>query len=116
MHDLLNTYIRALTEREDRPQTSQDLGTFVTWLLERQGFRVVMRAVRYGEGEVLKSAGDLQSGVDIRALRKEGDEEVLYRFVLKTGNLTQAGLAGSKGTMGADLWAAARLDEATDTN
>jgi hypothetical protein len=111
--EALSRYIRSLTEQEQEkraPERRQDLGTFVDWLLDRQGFTLYLRTFKY-EGTVReKNAGKLQHGVDILAGKPDANGELhLYRFVLKEGKIGSAEWAagGGHGSMVHDIRRAA---------
>jgi hypothetical protein len=93
MKDVLERYIRSLAERElekDAPETLQDLGTFVHWLIERLGYDVYLRAFKHEGTSQVKSAGRLQLGVDMVATRFDPDgSRRLCRLVLKEGPVTK---------------------------
>ncbi len=90
----LERFIRGLAEREHdaaAPETLQDLGTFVHWLIERLGFCIHIRAFKHQGFARSKSAGRLQLGVDILASKEDPDgRPQLHRFVLKQGPVTKS--------------------------
>jgi hypothetical protein len=113
MKEMLDIYVRSLAEQEqsaDAPGRYQDLGTFVVWLLEQHGFEVCEYPFQRTAGGRKKSTGRRQYGVDLRAIREEAGKTVLYRLVLKRGDMTRTTFAaGVPGGMHDDLWDAARL-------
>lgn len=93
LEPLLQRYVRSLTEREqagDAPERIQDLGTYMDWLLRRQGYTVHRRVFRYDGPVRRRLAGYKEDGVDIIASRGDGDELRTYVFVLKTGDFGRA--------------------------
>lgn len=112
MRALLDRYIRSLLEQEqarDAPEYRQDLGTFVDWLLARQGFRVVERTFRH-DGPVRRGArGERQWGADILAVTTDDDNvHHGYRFVLKQGAIGSAQWRMEDGFLPQDLLFAAQ--------
>lgn len=113
MKKLLETYIRSLGEQEqaaDAPERYQDLGTFMCWLLERQGYDIQVAAYRREGLMHMRSSGRRQKGMDIIASRPDADgTERLWIFVLKQGNFGRREFARSDrpGSMIADLREAA---------
>lgn len=91
MRALLERYVRSLLEQEqarDAPEYRQDLGTFVDWLLRRQGFRVVERTFRHDGAARRGARGERQWGADILAIKTDKDGASHgYRFVLKQGSI-----------------------------
>lgn len=118
MRGILDRYVRSLREREignDAPEKVQDLGTFVDWLLHREGFKVIRRPFYdlADEGMRTKKSGVLEHGIDIVAVCP--NEKRVYRFVLKQGDVTQAswGRQG-RGSLFDDLKKAAALPPSAD--
>jgi hypothetical protein len=117
--ETLSRYIRSLTEQEqagDAPERRQDLGTFVDWLLERQGFTIHLRTFKHEGPARVKNSGKIQYGVDILASRPDSDGEPrLYYFVLKEGKFGRAEWGASEqGSMIHDLWLAAERNRQLD--
>ena len=120
MRDILTTYIRSLREQEqdkDAPESTQDLGTFICWLLERHGYKLHVRAYRHRGAMRISNRGKRQYGVDILASRLDEDgTDRIYRLVLKHGNITRANWSpGNPNSMLADLWEAAGLRPGDDS-
>jgi hypothetical protein len=111
MRDLLERYVRSLREQDiqrDAPEHAQDLGTFVHWLLERLGYRILEQTFRYDDSKRIKATGERQWGADILATKGDPDSVVRgYRFVLKRGNIGQAQWKHKDGYLPEDLWLAA---------
>jgi hypothetical protein len=107
MRALLDRYIRSLKERDDHPEQRNDLGTLVTWILERERFTVLERAFKHAGHERRVSKGRSQLGIDLLAIREENGELVSYRLVLKRGDVTTF-IPGDAGSMASDLWLAAQ--------
>lgn len=120
MKEALSRYIRSLTEQEqagDAPERRQDLGTFMDWLLERQGFTIHLRTFKHEGPARVKNSGKIQYGVDILASRPDSDGEPrLYRFVLKEGKFGRAewGARDEQGSMIHDLRLAADRNRRQD--
>ncbi|MCB9880153.1 MAG: hypothetical protein H6834_00055, partial [Planctomycetes bacterium] len=80
--DALVRFIRALEVSSARPDTRQDLGTFLNWLLPRDGFSLRL-PFRYPGPRRKVERGTLIEGVDLVASKRTDDErEHLYLFVL----------------------------------
>jgi hypothetical protein len=111
MRDLLDRYIRSLREQEqarEAPEYRQDLGTFVDWLLVRQGYRVLERTFRHEGPERRKATGERQWGADILATKTDADGALHgYRFVLKQGHVGNSQWRNEDGFLPHDLWLAA---------
>lgn len=90
----------------DAPESLQDLGTFVQWLIERLGYEVRLQIVKHEGTERRKVTGQLQRGVDLVATRRREDGSIgLYRFVLKHGDVNIAvwGRSSERGNIVHDL-------------
>lgn len=107
MKDVLDRFIRSLAEQEqarDAPERSQDLGTFLVWLLERRGFTVLLRSFKHEGPERRKSSGLTQLGVDIIASRRtKKGRRGLYLFVLKQGNISIEHAGSGRGSIFHDV-------------
>jgi hypothetical protein len=119
MRDLLDVYVRSLTEQEqqrDAPEHRQDLGTFMCWLLERHGYDIHLRAYQREGTAHVSQRGRIQWGVDILASKPDPDGvDRAYRFVLKRGDFGSAEFQpAERGSMIHDLWLAAGRDPAED--
>ena len=110
MRELVDRYVRSLKERDDHPEQCNDLGTLVCWLLEREGFTVLERAFKHEGPERRVSKGRAQFGIDLLAVREEGQKLVSYRLVLKRGDVRKW-IPGDPGSMAADLWLAAQTKD-----
>jgi hypothetical protein len=97
----LEHYVRALPERSDYPEVGQDLGTFLSWLLQRLGYTIRLAPFHYDGPKLRVSKGRYQGGIDLVASRpgEEGKQD-LFLFVLKRGDVgrtqwrDQAGITG----------------------
>jgi hypothetical protein len=119
MRDLLDIYVRSLTEQEqqrDAPENRQDLGTFMCWLLERHGYDIHLRAYQREGTAYVSQRGRIQWGVDILASKADPNGvDRAYRFVLKRGDFGRAEFQPAEpGSMVHDLWLAAGRDPAED--
>lgn len=110
MRDLLERYVRSLREQDiqrDAPEYAQDLGTFVYWLLERLGYRILEQTFRYDNSTRIKATGERQWGADILATKGDSDGVLRgYRFVLKRGHIGQTQWKHQDGYLPEDLWLA----------
>lgn len=111
MRDLLERYVRSLREQDierDAPEYAQDLGTFVYWLLERLGYRILEQTFRYDDSKRIKATGERQWGADFLATKADPDGGLRgYRLVLKRGHIGQAQWKHQDGYLPEDLWLAA---------
>lgn len=111
MRELLSKYVRGLAEREHSgtgPERYQDLGTFMCWLLDRQGYSIHRRTFHYEGIPRAKSAGRTEWGVDILASKPDTDGiDRLYLLVLKKGDFGRSEWVDGPGTMMQDLRLAA---------
>lgn len=111
MRDLLERYVRSLREQDvqrEAPEYTQDLGTFVYWLLSRHGYRVLEQTFRYDASKRIKATGERQWGADILAVRNDPDGVLRgYRFVLKRGSIGDAQWKQKDGFLPDDMWLAA---------
>jgi hypothetical protein len=111
MREQLSKYLRGLAEREHSgrgPELFQDLGTFVCWLLERQGYFVHRRTYHFEGTDRSKSAGRPEWGVDVIASKPDPDGiSRLYLFVLKKGDFGRGNWTDGPGSMMQDLRLAA---------
>lgn len=76
------------------------------WLLEEQGYRLLLKSYRHDGPVREKASGERQFGVDLVASRRGGAAEgkdALYLFSLKMGNLGSAQWVTGKGTLRRDL-------------
>lgn len=119
MRDVLDRFVRSLAEQEqpkEAPERSQDLGTFVCWLLERRGFTLLLRSYRHEGPERRKNSGLTQLGVDIIASRRrKSGRRCLYLFVLKQGNITLEHAGAGRGSMFHDIELASRRNRDADS-
>lgn len=105
MIDLVDRYLRSLPERAEgrsAPEERQDLGTLLCWLLQEEGYEVLLPAWRQEGAARRNNKGVAQHGVDISARREEAGGWVLYLFVLKAGNVGKGDL-GREDSLVSDL-------------
>src|SRR5262249_19132222 len=92
----------------EAPEYNQDLGTFVYWLLERCGYRILEQTFRYYASKRIKATGERQWGADILATKSDVDGVLRgYRFVLKRGSVGNAQWRHEDGFLPHDMWLAA---------